>query len=676
MKPIVFLSIFWVSIMFAGEDVMSLNLMPMPKSVELTEGEFVLDDTLTIGVSGVEDMRIHDGATRVLHRLKNRTGLFLPQQVIVPDKPVENPDMIISIDRVESVTLDMDEAYNLNITPETIELTAETDIGALRGMETFMQLLSVKDGNYVFPALDINDEPRFAWRGLLIDVCRHWQPVAVIKRNLDAMAAVKMNVLHWHLTEDQGFRVECKTFPKLHLEGSDGLYYTHNQIKDIIEYAAERGIRVVPEFDIPGHSTSWFVGYLEFASLPGPYEIERQWGIMDPTFDPTLEATYTFFDKFFKEMTALFPDEYVHIGGDENNGKQWDANPDIQEFMQQIGIKDNHALQAYFNQRILDILTRYDKKMMGWEEILQPEMPTSIMIQSWRGRESLVEAAKKGYQTILSNGYYIDLMKPAFQHYLNDPCPPDIDLTEAQKEFIIGGEATMWGEFVTEENIDSRIWPRTAAIAERFWSPYEVRDVDNMYARLETISFRLEELGVQHLKNYGMMLRRLTNNQDTAPLKTLVEVVEPLKIYQRNQKRTFKQYSPYTRVMDAARPDARVARNFNTDAKAWITNPDDAELTARLRATLTQWREHHAKLAPIMKNSPILREIQNLSFLLSECGQIGLTCMSAVQNGETLANERVRDFEQRLEQAKESQAQVELMMAPGIETLLNATRAN
>ncbi len=564
-----------------------------------------------------------------------------------------------------------DESYTLVVTPDNIRLDAETDIGALRGLESFLQLLDVDADGYFFQAVQINDAPRFPWRGLLIDVARHWMPVDVIKRNLDGLAAAKMNVLHWHLSEDQGFRVECKTFPKLHELGSDGFYYTHEQIKDIIEYAADRGIRVMPEFDIPGHSTSWFVGYPEYASQPGPYTIERRWGIMDPAFDPTKEATYEFFDAFFKEMCALFPDDYMHIGGDENNGKHWDANDEIQKFKKENNIKDNHELQSYFNKRILKILQKYDKKMIGWDEILQPDSPKDIVIQSWRGKESLIHAAKNGYKVILSNGYYIDLIQPTDFHYLNDPLTEDMNLTPEQAKFILGGEATMWAEFVTPEIIDSRIWPRTGAIAERLWSAREVNDVEDMYRRLDTFSFRLEELELQHIKNYPMMLRRLTNNQDIEPLRVLVDVVEPLKIYQRGQARDFTQHSPYTRVMDAARPDQKVAREFRNLVDAYLAGgASDAEMTERITLHFDKWADNHARLVPIINGSPILREIETLSDDLRKISLIGLELMELAKANKKVETEEAKAMSEILAAAKQQRGQVELQVVEPIEKLL------
>ncbi len=668
MKNIILIVLLFSTLIFGDSAVNSL--LPIPQNINIQDGQFRLEENFKMAVKGVDHPRIYSAATRTLRRLSNRTGLFFPQDFISPASE-KNGDFIITINRVGNVTLHEDESYTLSVTAGSIKIDAETDLGAMHGLETFLQLLDADADGYFFQAVDINDAPRFPWRGLLVDVARHWMPVEVIKRNLDGLAAAKMNVLHWHLTEDQGFRVECKTFPKLHELGSDGFYYTHEHIKEVIDYAADRGIRVMPEFDIPGHSTSWFVGYPEYASQPGPYTIERRWGIMDPAFDPTLEKTYEFFDAFFKEMCALFPDEYMHIGGDENNGKHWDANEEIQKFKKENGIKDNHALQSYFNKRILKILQKYDKKMIGWDEILQPDSPQDIVIQSWRGKESLVNAAKNGYQAILSNGYYIDLIQPTDFHYLNDPLTDDMDLTPEQQKYILGGEATMWGEFVTPEIIDSRIWPRTGAIGERLWSATEVKDVDDMYRRLETFSFKLEELGLQHEKNYPMMLRRLTNNQDIEPLRVFVDVVEPLKIYQRGQARDFTQQSPYTRVMDAARPDQKVAREFRKLMNNFLAgSAKDAELAERIMLHFDMWADNHQRLAGIIEKSPILREIETLSEDLRKISLIGMELMDIVKANKTVDAAEANEMSEILAAAKKQRGEVELQVVQPIEKLL------
>jgi hexosaminidase len=581
--------------------------------------------------------------------------------------------MKITCQRAGQVKLFEDESYRLNVNESGIKLEAVTDIGALRGMETFLQLVTADEKGYYLPAVEINDAPRFPWRGLLIDACRHFMPVEVIKRNLDGMAAVKLNVMHWHLSEDQGFRVECKTWPKLHEIGSDGDYYTQDQIRDIIRYAGDRGIRVVPEFDLPGHATSWLAAYPEYASLPGPYSVERGWGVCDPTFNPAKEETYQFLDAFFKEMAQLFTDEYMHIGGDENNGNQWNANPDIQAFMKKNKLADNHALQAYFNQRLLKILAANGKKMIGWDEILHPDLPKNIVIQSWRGGNFLVEASAKGYQTMLSNGYYIDLIQPTDYHYLNDPYPEGVVLTDAQKKLILGGEATMWAESVNWETVDSRIWPRTAAIAERLWSPAFVKDVDDMYRRLETVSFRLEELGLTHEKNYAMMLRRLTNNGDTHALRALVDVIEPVKIYQRNQLREHYQQSPLTRVVDAARPDQKTARHFRNLVDRFIKSRD-AQFAMEIESWLILWRDNHSRLLHVISKNPALLEIETLSSDLAEVSVAGLEALQLILEKKG-GDEQWR--EEKLALVKKAQTphgQAELMILPAIGALILAAK--
>ncbi|UCH93449.1 MAG: family 20 glycosylhydrolase [Candidatus Aminicenantes bacterium] len=655
-----------------GENL--LNLMPMPEKVLVHEGKLRVTETFTSAIEALPGIKTHRAVRavrRMLNRLAGRTGLFFADNDIqIKSKPL-NATLQVSFQRTGKLKLHEDESYQLSVKPEKIELKGVTDIGVIRGLETLLQLLNADKEDYFLPAVTIRDRPRFPWRGLLIDPCRHFMPVEVIKRNLDGMAAVKMNVLHWHLSEDQGFRVECKTFPGLHQLGSDGLYYTHQQIRDVIAYAADRGIRVMPEFDIPGHSSSWLVGYPELASLPGPYQIEREYGVKDPTFNPTIKATYKFFNKFFKEMAALFPDDYFHIGGDENNGKQWNANPKIQAFKRKHNLSDNHALQAYFNRKILEILTKYKKKMVGWDEIFQPGLPTTIVIQSWRGKNALQEAAKKGYNSILSNGYYIDLVQPTDFHYLNDPIPGDSGLTAGEKKRVLGGEATMWAELISPETIDSRIWPRTAAIAERFWSPAHVKDVKNMYRRLDIISLQLEELGLTHLKNQEMMLRRLVNGRDTQALKVLVDVVEPLKIYERRQQATYTFFSPLTRVVDASLPDAKKARVFRQRVEDFVKGNVNKEAAKVLIGDLELWKDNHQILKPIIERSPVLKEIEPLSENLSRIAVVGLECIRMILAGHKAASRWVEEAKGILAEAKKSSGHAELMVVTAIERLVN-----
>jgi len=653
------------------------SLMPAPASVTAGDGRFRVDENLAIARAleaepkgGPKD-RTFRAAARFMSRLAGRTGLFLKQDYLASQAPSDEAGIRYGFGRPGRLVPNEDESYSLKIEPGLISLDAKTDIGVLRGFETLLQLLSADEKGYYFPCAAISDAPRFTWRGLLIDVGRHFQPVDVIKRNLDAMAAVKMNVLHLHLTEDQGFRVESKVFPKLQELGSDGMFFTQAQIRDLVEYASDRGIRVMPEFDVPGHSTSWFVAYPEFASAPGPYAIERKFGIFGPAFNPADERIYPFFDAFFKEMAGLFPDPYLHIGGDEVEGHQWDANPAIQAFKKTHGLPDNNALQAYFNGRLLKILTKQGKKMVGWDEIFQPSLPKDIVIQSWRGQKSLVEAAQKGYQGILSNGYYIDLCQPAETHYLNDPVPADSPLDDSQKRLVLGGEATMWSELATPETIDSRIWPRTAAIAERLWSPASVRNVDDMYRRLGPTSVALEELGLLHIKNVDMLLRRLAGGLGIKPLKVLAEAVEPLKGYERHDQTAYTSLSPFTRFVDACAPESMPARAFTTRVDRFLAGRDPV-IAEELGTIMSGWRDNHPLVLPLLASSPALREIEPLSLNLARSCKIGLEALGHLVKGESQPASWVQEKNAVLAEASKPAAHAALAVVTAIGRLVEA----
>jgi hexosaminidase len=649
----------------------ALRLMPVPASLTAGAGRFRVDEGLAIGGPGGAPGRSFRAAARFMSRLAGRTGLFLKQDFLAAQAAPPEIGIHYAFERPGALLPNEDESYVLSVTVTGVSLTAPTDIGVLRGFETLLQLLSADEKGFYFPCVSISDQPRFTWRGLLIDVGRHFHPVDVIKRNLDGMAAVKMNVLHLHLTEDQGFRVESKVFPKLHQLGSDGMYFTQAQIRDIIEYAADRGIRVMPEFDLPGHSTSWLVAYPEFASAPGPYGIERKFGVFGPAFNPANETIYPFFDAFFKEMAGLFPDPYLHIGGDEVEGHQWDANPEILAFKKKNGLADNNALQAYFNKRLFKILARHGKKAVGWDEILQPGLPAGIVIHSWRGPESLVEAARKGYQGILSNGWYIDLCLPAETHYLNDPLPADSPLDDGQKRLVLGGEATMWSELVTAETVDSRIWPRTAAIAERLWSPASVRNVDDMYRRLGPTSLALEELGLLHLKNADMLLRRISGLPRIKALKVLAEAVEPLKGYKRHDQAEYTSLSPFTRFVDACAPESLPARSFRSLVDRFLAGRDPS-LGAELKDRMSAWKDNHALVLRVLASSPGLREIEPLSLGLSRACEIGLEALDHLSKGEAQPAKWAEERGRELAEAGKPAAHAELAVVSAIGKLVSA----
>ena len=607
-------------------------LMPWPSSIEVGQGELAVTPAFRVGVTGRGGAIVEKAAKRLEARLARQTGLALPD----PAAPAAKPTLEVRCAGPGKPIphLGMDESYALTVAPEGATLEAAEPWGVLRGMETFLQLVGPgSSSGFRVPAVSIRDQPRFPWRGLMLDSGRHFLSLDTIHRTLDGMAAVKLNTLHWHLAEDQGFRVESRRYPELHRLGSDGLFYTQAEIRDVIAYAAERGVRVYPEFDMPGHATSWFVSHPELATAPGPYRIERRWGVFDPTMDPTKEEVYRLLDGFLGEMAALFPDPFLHIGGDENEGKAWDASERVQAFKRRSGLATNHDLQAYFNRRLSKIVTGHGKQMMGWDEILHPDLPKDTVIHSWRGQESLGAAAKQGFRGVLSNGYYIDLVWPAGRHYATDPWDGGVDqLPEAERERILGGEATMWSEYVSDETIDSRIWPRAAAIAERFWSPREVKDVDDMYARLDGVSRWLEWQGLDHRAGYARMLQRLAGLR-YHELRMLTDVVEPLENYQRGGTGRYTQQTPLNRLVDAARPESDAARGFSRQVDALLADPARRAGRETVRARLGEWAGLSVRLRPLLESRAALQEAVPLAAEASALAAAGLEALGFLEEG-------------------------------------------
>jgi hexosaminidase len=626
-------------------------LMPWPAKIEMGQGSLAIGAIPRIAISGYSETRLENAARRLGEIVAEASTATLVIQCDHASQPIQQ--------------LGEDESYRLEITQEQARLSATNPLGILRGLETFRQLLVTGPNGFEAPLADIQDHPRFPWRGLHLDVSRHWMPIEVVKRNLDGMAAVKLNVFHWHLSDDQGFRVESKRFPKLQQLGSDGLYYTQEQAREVIAYARDRGIRVVPEFDIPGHTTSWLVGYQELASAPGPYKIERNWGVFDPTMDPTRDSTYQFLDAFIGEMAALFPDPFFHIGGDEVTGKQWKTSAHIRLFMRNNHLKTTEDLQAYFNRRLQKVVAKYGKRMEGWDEILDPDLPKDILIQSWRGQKSLAEAARHGFSSILSAGYYLDHIEPASKLYTVDPLAGDAATLPAdEKARIIGGEVAMWGEFISAENVDSRIWPRTAAIAERLWSPEEVSDVPAMYLRLEAVSRELDQLGLTHRSSYLPMLARLAGGDPVGPLQTLADVIQPATFGQRIRTHKYTQLTPLDGLVDAARPESETARNFAVLA--------DQMNRDQMRIWLTRWRDNDALLQPTLEKSARLKEDIPVSADLSRLASIGLQALDYLDRNQRPPESWLAQQRAFLEKLKKPQADVRIAIVPSIEKLVNA----
>ncbi|MEQ9304894.1 MAG: family 20 glycosylhydrolase, partial [Marinoscillum sp.] len=635
---------------------------------------FHIDKSFSISLEGNYHPRLAKEATQFIRLLDSQTGSFFKQQKV--NGASKDAELIIRVQRTGSVTLDEEERYNLRVSDTGVLLEATTDIGAIRGLATLTQLVSGGEEGYYFPAVNIEDAPRFQWRGLMLDVARHFIPLNVIYRNIDAMAFVKLNVLHLHLSDDQGFRFESKVYPELTKKGSDGNYYTQKQLKELVAYANQKGIRVVPEIDVPGHATAILTAYPELGSKDTVYTLERFAGVFNPTLDPTNEEVYLFLKNLFAELTDVFPDNYYHIGGDENEGKHWDANPEIQEFMREHDLTTNHELQGYFNIRLQKILTDLGKRTMGWEEIMAPGLETTALIHSWKGkwegkvpRKSLNEAAKSGYQTILSNGYYLDLMFSTESHYLTDPAPASEELTEEERSKILGGEMCMWSELVTAETIESRLWPRAAAIAERFWSAEGIKDLDDMFRRLEVVNRRLELLGLEHIANPNRIVRKLAAGQPEGTITTLLNVVGPMQGYTRNPGGTmYNTFSPYSLWADAAIADPKTARDFNRCIREYIGGSLGCD---QLKEQLHAWSTNHDHLIKIIAQSPALREIEGLSANFSKVSRVGYEALEYLETNQTPKNQWFRSSRQALKQAEEQGGRTELQILSGLTRLVD-----
>ncbi|WP_460616427.1 beta-N-acetylhexosaminidase [Hymenobacter ruber] len=616
------------------------TLLPLPAEANYGQGRLSLKTALKPLLPTPVDPAVADAVGRTIGRLSPATKTGGPATLQIRYGRVGRPELFD------------EERYSLRVTPMGVSIDAPTSLGVLRALATLEQLPRTdKKGRYL-PEVDIRDQPRFAWRGLLIDAARHFMPVAVIKRNLDGMAAVKLNVLHWHLTDDQGFRIESKVFPRLQTVGStDGLFYTQAEVREVVAYAAARGIRVVPEFDMPSHTTSWIVAYPRLKSADSTYAPYTKWRTTNVAIDPTRETTYTFLDSLLTEMTTLFPDPYFHAGGDENDGRNWRRTPRIVAWMQAHKMVkadgktvDKHQLQTYFNRRVMVLLQQRGKTMIGWDEILGPDLPKEAVIQSWRGKKGLNDAAKLGHPVLLSSGYYLDLNLTAASSYIMDPLPPDTPLTPAEQKLVLGGEAAMWAEYADSVVLDSRIWPRAAAVAERLWSPQAAtQSVADMYRRLNILSPQLETLGLRHRRVPELLLKQMAGTSNVVPLRTLAEVIEPVKEYKRNfQGFNYTTDTPLNRLVDAAPAESEVARRFGALVDSvvafkpaspnWL--PASLRQIATLRAQAVRWQANDVLLQPLLAANPSLTEYGPLSTRLAAVATVVLERLTQLQTGQ------------------------------------------
>jgi hexosaminidase len=508
-----------------------LYIIPEPVSVQINAGSFTLKNNIVINVKTSDA-----DAWRVADYLK--ASLTLPTGFNITARKngiAGNINLVIPALKDNELG---NEGYRLQVNPGSVTITANKAAGLFFGIQTFIQLLpkeiesttAVKNITWTAPCADIKDYPRFGWRGLMLDVSRHFFTIAEVKRFIDDMVKYKYNLMHWHLTDDQGWRIEIKSLPKLTSVGAwnvkktgtfgtfsqpdadeprnFGGFYTHEDIKEVVQYARDRFVNILPEVDVPGHSLAAIAAYPELTSTPGVYRVNSgekfmEWppnahfyGLLDNSLCPAKENVYEFLDKVFTEVAQLFPFEYVHMGGDETARNFWEKSEDIKKLMEREKLKDLNEVQSYFVKRVEKILQSKGKKLIGWDEILEGGLAPNAAVMSWRGMKGGIEAAKMGHEVVMSptTYCYIDYMQgdavmepPVYatlrlnKAYEFEPAPDGVD-----PKLIKGGQANLWTEQVYNyRHLQYMVWPRALATAEAVWSPKEKRNWNHFAARVE-----------------------------------------------------------------------------------------------------------------------------------------------------------------------------------------------
>lgn len=493
-----------------------LTLTPAPAKAVRAEGAFKLSAATRIHVAK-SDIEARGVAVQLADLIRRSRG-FRP---MVVEGPSLGGEAAIVLTREGPAG----EAYKLDVSPAGVTIAAAQRAGLIYGAMSLWQLATPDDtkGPVAIPAATIEDAPRFAWRGLMVDSARHYQSIATLKATLDAMAAHKLNTFHWHLVDDQGWRLEIKKYPRLTQVGAwrtdpgaaradpkYGGFYTQDQVRDLVAYAAARNITIVPEIETPGHALAPIVAYPELGSAPPDASKMGDWGVF-PWLYNTDDATFAFLDDVLNEVMDLFPSTFIHVGGDEAIKDQWKASPKIQAKIKELGLKDEHELQSWFIQRVGKTLEKRGRRLIGWDEILEGGLAPNATVMSWRGIDGAIAAAKAGHGTVLSPHptLYLDNRQSASPEeptgrgkvvslkdvYAFDPAPAQ--LTEDQRRQILGVQANVWTEHMqTDARMQAMAFPRAVALAERGWSPEGAADWDDFARRLPADMARLKVLGV------------------------------------------------------------------------------------------------------------------------------------------------------------------------------------
>jgi hexosaminidase len=491
----------------------SIQIIPQPKSIHIDSGAFTIDKQTVIYTNERNSF-----AADLLKSLIEEKSTFKCKIKIKEDfSPVEKGNIWLFNEGKD----EQDESYELLIKESSLLLYANSNKGIMHGIQTLRQLFvdafysDVERQSWYLPCLQIIDEPRFKHRGMLLDCCRHFFDKEVVKKYIDLLAFYKMNVLHWHLTEDQGWRIEIDKYPKLtevaawrtEKNGERyGGFYTKKEIKEIVEYARQRNITIIPEIELPGHSQAAIAAYPHLSCTGKQVEVANDWGVFKEIYCAGNDSVFTFLEDILTEVMELFPSEYIHIGGDEAPKYRWENCDKCQERIRKEGLKDTHELQSYFIERIEKFLNKNGRKLIGWDEILEGGLTQNATVQSWRGMQGGIDAANAGHDAIMSptsHCYFdYDLKSTDLEEvYGFDPIPGG--LSQEKKHHIIGGECNMWTEHVpTEGRLDTMVFPRLLAMSEVLWSYPEERNFDSFYHRVQAHYPILDQMNVK----YGLEL--------------------------------------------------------------------------------------------------------------------------------------------------------------------------
>jgi len=503
----------------------NLNIIPKPKKITNYIVKFSLNSKTVIQTNNVESFE----AQFLKENIKRQTGLDLK---ITSEYHSKNKILIL-VTNDDLMFVNKDE-YHLVINKDIIEVFASNSKSLFYGVQSLLQTIpnEMKD-NYEIQGVSIIDYPKFQWRGMHLDVSRHFFPKDFIKKYIDYLAMYKMNTFHWHLTDDQGWRIEIKKYPKLTEVGAwrngsmighytdqtfdnirYGGFYTQEEIKEIVAYAKERHITIIPEIEMPGHALAALASYPEFSCTGGPFEVGKTWGVLEDVFCPK-DETFTFLENVLTEVMALFPSEYIHIGGDESPKVRWKSCPHCQKRIKDENLKDEHELQSYFIQRIEKFVNSKGRKIIGWDEILEGGLAPNAAVMSWRGTEGGIAAAKQKHFVVMSPGShcYFDHYQGepknepiAFGGYTNvekvysfNPIPKELSAEESK--YILGAQANLWTEYInTPEHVEYMLFPRIAALSEVVWGTSNPKDYKEFEKRLISHFEIYDKKGINYSK--------------------------------------------------------------------------------------------------------------------------------------------------------------------------------